>query len=64
MHPTYAKPDAGGRRVAKASFLAGMPSDYSTPATIVQKLQRLYRVSELHAETIARLASFGPQEGR
>lgn len=40
-----------------------VPREYSTPATIVQKLQRLNRVSELHAETIARLASRGPQGG-
>lgn len=65
MNLTDTKPDAGGSvGLAKASFLAGMPSEYNTPAIIVQRLQRLYRVSEHHAVTIARLASLGPQEGR
>ena len=64
MNPTDAKPGAGDAGFAKASSLSGMSRKYNTSATIVQKLQRLYRVSKLHAETIARLASLGPQEGR
>jgi hypothetical protein len=64
MNPTNAKPGAGDAGLAKASFLAGMPCEYNTPIIVVQRLQRLYRVSEAHAATIARLASLGPQEGR
>lgn len=65
MYGTNAKPDAGrSAGLAKASFLAGMPCEYNTASVVVQRLQRTYRVSELHAETIARLAALGPEEGR
>lgn len=50
--------------LAKASSLAGSDREYSTSTAVVQKLQRLYRVSEPHAATIMRLAALGPREAR
>lgn len=64
MNLSNAKPGAGDAGLAKASFLAGMPCEYNSPTIVVQRLQRLYRVSEHHAATIARLAALGPEEGR
>jgi hypothetical protein len=54
----------GSAGLAKASFLAGMPSEDTIPAVIVNRLQRRFGLSELHALTVLRLASLGPKEGR
>jgi hypothetical protein len=54
----------GGAGLVKASFLAGMPSEDTIPAILVNRLQRRFGISELHAATVLRLASIGPQEGR
>lgn len=65
MQIDIANPAAGvSAGLAKAVSLAGTQSEYNNLTLIVQRLQRLYRVSDLHAATIARLASLGPQEGR
>lgn len=65
MNLTNTKPDAGGSvGLAKASFLAGMPREDSIPSVIVNRLQRRFGLSELHALTVLRLASLGPREGR
>lgn len=54
----------GGAGLAKASFLAGMPSEDTTRTVFVNRLQRRLGLSELHALTVLRLASIGPKEGR
>lgn len=67
MHLESMNPTAPGRAsMGFGSTLSptASTSEYSISAAVVQKLQRTYRVSELHAQTIARLASIGPKEGR
>lgn len=62
LNPTAPARASMGFGVTQSS--AACAPEYSTSAAVVQKLQRIYRVSELHAVTIARLASLGPREGR
>jgi hypothetical protein len=54
----------GGAGLAKAPFLAGMPSEDTIPAILVNRLQRRFGLSEVHALTVLRLAKLGPEEGR
>lgn len=54
----------GGAGLAKASFLAGMPSEDTIPNILVNRLRQRFGLSEMHAATVLRLASIGPQEGR
>ena len=53
-----------GTGLAKASSLAGTLSENTIPTVIVNRLQRRFGLSELHALTVLRLASLGPKEGR
>jgi hypothetical protein len=62
MNPTAPGKATMGFGVSQSS--AACEPQYSISAAVVHKLQRTYRVSELHALTIAHLASIGPKEGR
>lgn len=64
MHLTSETRRGGRTGLAKASFLAGMPSEDNIPSVIVNRLQRRFGLSGLHAATVLRLASLGPKEGR
>ena len=61
LNPTAPARASMGFGVSQSS--AACAPEYSTSIAIVQKLQRAYRVSEVHAATIARLANLGPREG-
>lgn len=43
---------------------AACSPEYNTTAVAVQKFQRNFRISELHALTVLRLAGLGPREAR
>lgn len=62
LNPTAPARASMGFGVAQSSAACG--PEYNTSAVVVQKLQRLFRVSAPHAATIARLACLGPEEGR
>lgn len=64
MHLTNETRRCGGAGLAKASFLAGMSREDTIPSILVNRLQRRFGLSELHAQTVLRLASLGPKEGR
>lgn len=64
MHLETKTRRCGGAGLAKASFLAGMPSEDTIPAILVNRLRQRFGLSETHAATVLRLASIGPQEGR
>ncbi|MBA4267851.1 MAG: hypothetical protein C0447_00275 [Methylobacterium sp.] len=38
--------------------------EHTTPALIINRLQRQFAISELHAATVAHLAGLGPMEAR
>lgn len=50
--------------LGNALSLAGSISEYNTPSVIINRLQRRFAISELHAATIAHLAGLGPREAR
>lgn len=62
MNPTA--PGRAAMGFGNSLSAAASNPEYNISAAVVQKLQRAYRVSELHAQTIARLALIGPKEGR
>jgi hypothetical protein len=64
MHLQNETRRCGGAGLAKASFLAGKPSEDNIPTIIVNRLQRRFGLSELHALTVLRLANLGPKEGQ
>lgn len=64
MNLSNAKPDATGIGLAKASFLAGMPSEYNTTVLAINKLRARYGYSEAVAALVAQLAGLGPQAVR
>lgn len=43
---------------------AASGSDNTTAAIIINRIQRRYCISPMHAATVARLAGLGPQEVR
>lgn len=50
--------------LGNALSVAGSIPEYSIPNVIVQRLQRQFAISELHAATVAHLAGLGPMEAR
>lgn len=64
MHLQNETRHVGRAGLAKASFLAGKPSEDNIPTIIVNRLQRRFGLSELHALTVLRLANLGPKEGQ
>lgn len=51
-----------GFGVSQSSAACG--SENTIPTVLVNRLQRRFGLSELHALTVLRLASLGPKEGR
>lgn len=67
MHLQSMNPTAPGR----ASMGFGSPlsptastPENSIPAVLVNRLRQRFGLSEMHARTVLRLASIGPEEGR
>ncbi|UZF91647.1 hypothetical protein [Bosea sp. NBC_00550] len=49
---------------ARAHSSAACNPEHSTPALIINRLQRRFAISELHAATVAHLAGLGSQAVR
>lgn len=64
MHLTNETRRGGCAGLVKVSSLAGSFREDNIPSVIVNRLQRRFGLSELHALTVLRLASLGPKEGR
>lgn len=60
-------PEAPGKATKGFGSLvssAATGPENSIPTILVNRLQRRFGLSELHALTVLRLASLGPEEGR
>jgi hypothetical protein len=65
MHPETMNPAAASSAgLRNALSLAGSISEYTTTAVIINRIQRRFCISQMHAATVARLAGLGPQEVR
>ena len=64
MHSETTNPALGGAGLAKASSLAGMSCEHTTPITAINKLRVRFGLSASVAEVIAHLAGLGPDGGR
>ena len=66
MHLESMRPAARQRETGLGGIacLAASTSENSIPTVLVNRLQRRFGLSELHALTVLRLASLGPKEGR
>lgn len=63
MATKKSNPVAGGSAgLGDALSLAGSIHEHSTPSVIINRLQRQFAISELHAATVAHLAGLGPME--
>lgn len=65
MHLNEMRPAARGRETGLGiACLAASVSESTIPTIIVNRLQRRFGLSELHALTVLRLANLGPKEGQ
>lgn len=67
MHLETMNPTAPGRAsmgFGRSLSPTASTSENSIPAILVNRLRQRFGLSELHAATVLRLASIGPQEGR
>ncbi|MET3890409.1 hypothetical protein ABIE41_001485 [Bosea sp. OAE506] len=65
MHPETMNPAAANSAgLRNALSLAGSIPEYNTAAIVINRIQRLFCISPMHAATVARLAGLGPQEVR
>lgn len=67
MHLKQMNPATPARALTGSGSLhssAACNPEHSTPALIINRLQRQFAISELHAATVAHLAGLGPMEAR
>ena len=66
MHHNEMRPAAGqsGTGLGISISSPAIYPEYSNSLEIVQRLQRRFAITELHAATVVRLAGLGPQEAR
>lgn len=67
MHLKQKNPATPARALTGFGSLHSSPAcnpEHTTPALIINRLQRQFAISELHAATVAHLAGLGPMEAR
>jgi len=62
MNPAAPWPAQTGFGIALSSAASG--SDITTATVVINRIQRRFCISPMHAATVARLAGLGPQEVR
>lgn len=62
MNPAAPWPAQTGFGIALSRTASG--SEITTASVVINRLQRRFCISALHAATVARLAGLGPQEVR